>query len=290
MTMTRSAEYDAFGPWIFPVAAAEQVPRAFRDHPFDFDGAESILKLPRDIARRDATPDMHLYDRMLVVDHAGLTVLTRVGDGFDVATMRAEAIGAIEHSAELLTGALTIHGTDGSRIEIPFNSVSTGLIVGLARRLADLAGAASDDSRPSDRMQIDALGVADVAVAGAYREAAAATRGLRVRAAYGASAPASKESLSVRLIKGRAHLSAAVICDTPSQLLVLSRRTWLRYRGKPDLSTRQTLIVRSRITGITMHDSPLVRDVTSVTVAFGAGGVVFEVPTPGDAVAALSTS
>jgi hypothetical protein len=50
-------EYDAFGPWVDPVRTAEEVPPLYRDHPVDLAGSRLVLKVPRDIARRDATPD-----------------------------------------------------------------------------------------------------------------------------------------------------------------------------------------------------------------------------------------
>ena len=65
MGTTRVSEYDAFGPWIDEVFAPEDVPRLFRNHALDFDAARLVLKVPRDIVRRDATPDMDLYDYLL---------------------------------------------------------------------------------------------------------------------------------------------------------------------------------------------------------------------------------
>ena len=37
-----------------------------------------MLKVPRDIARRDATPDMDLYDHLLVLGPDRFTALSRV--------------------------------------------------------------------------------------------------------------------------------------------------------------------------------------------------------------------
>lgn len=62
MSTTRVSEYDRFGPWIDEVLDLEDVPRLFRSHPVDFDAARLVLKVPRDIARRDANAAMNLYD------------------------------------------------------------------------------------------------------------------------------------------------------------------------------------------------------------------------------------
>jgi len=287
MSLTRTVEFDAFGPWILPVTTPDEVPRAFHEYPFEFDSADFILKLPRDIERRNANPAMHLYDRLLIVDAAGLTVLTRTGDGFDVSAIGADTIAAVAHSSELLDGLLTVHGTDGALVEVPFNGVSIALIVAVANRLGALAGATSYRARPSDPMAIDALGLGDVALANAYREAAATTSGLRVRAAYAGTSPASKESIVARALKGRARLSGAVICANDAELIVLSRRSGVRRSGKPDLSSKQTTIVRSRVTGVEASAHPSLRGVTVVTIALGDGRVAFDVPADGDAVEAL---
>ncbi len=58
MSATRVSEYDRFGPWIDEVLDLEDVPALFRDHAIDFDTARLVLKVPREIARRDATADM----------------------------------------------------------------------------------------------------------------------------------------------------------------------------------------------------------------------------------------
>jgi len=71
-----TAEFDAFGPWIDEVRTASAVPRLYRDYPLDLDAARLVLKVPRNIARRDALPTMDLYDHLLVVGPHDLTVLS----------------------------------------------------------------------------------------------------------------------------------------------------------------------------------------------------------------------
>ena len=104
MTFERSSEWDAFGPWILPVTREEDVPRAFRSYPFGFDERGRILKVPRNIERRDASPGMHLYDQMLITDRDRLTILTRVDDGHAVSRVPSASIVAVEFGTELLQG------------------------------------------------------------------------------------------------------------------------------------------------------------------------------------------
>lgn len=288
MGLTQSSEYDQFGPWILKVASASDVPRVFRDYSFGFDVAEIVLKLPRDIVRRDATPDMHLYDSMLIVDDTALTLLTRAGDEFTTSAIRIGTIAAVEQSVELLDGLLSVHGTNGTTVHVPYNSASSTIINAVATRLLQLTGAATDHGADSEPMPIDALGVRDIALTNAYSEAALSTSGLRVRAAYAATSPSSTESFLNRIRKGRVHLSGAVICENDSQLIVLSRRVWIRYRGKPDLSTKRTVIVRARVTNTDISVTPLVRDANTITISLGAAKLEFVVPANGDAVRALT--
>lgn len=111
MSTTRVSEYDAFGPWIDEVFAPEDVPRLFRNHALDFDAARLVLKVPRDIVRRDATPDMDLYDYLLVLDSRRLTVLKRHG----------EQVVAIRDVVNLLDASLTIHTSAGAAVSVRYN-------------------------------------------------------------------------------------------------------------------------------------------------------------------------
>ncbi|BDZ60782.1 hypothetical protein GCM10025873_05730 [Demequina sediminis] len=73
------SEYDRFGPWIDRVETEADVPRLFRPHGVDLAAARLVLKVPRNVARRDASPDMDLYDHLLVLGRDSLTVLSRRG-------------------------------------------------------------------------------------------------------------------------------------------------------------------------------------------------------------------
>ena len=88
-----TAEYDAFGPWIDEVTSADEVPRLYSGYGIDFGSSIRILKFPRNIARRDANPAMHLYDHLVVVTRERLTILSRDGDAFTELTLAHDQIG-----------------------------------------------------------------------------------------------------------------------------------------------------------------------------------------------------
>jgi hypothetical protein len=276
----KTAEYDAFGPWVLPVARDEDVPRAFREYPFDFVGSSTVLKIPRDIARREANPTMHLYDKMLVVDDDQLAVLERVGDRFSSTVLPLDSIAAVEVGNELLEGWLTVYGTDGTRVTVPFNGSSRPAITTLADRLLASPSALPVIIRRSDELAIDALGPADTALVTDYRDATQ-RRALRLHAADPGSVPPSRGSALARLGRPRRRLSGIVLSGTDHELVVVSRRLGLRASVKPDLSSRELVIRREQITGLTTSANPLVGDVTTATIEAGSARIELQLRTGG---------
>lgn len=286
MSEVRTPEYDAFGPWVLPVAVDDEVPRAFREYPFDFAGSSMVIKIPRDIARREASPAMHLYDRMLVVDGIGLAVLERTDESFTVTTVPFEAIAAVEVGNELLEGWFSVYGTDGTHVTIPFNGSSRPAITRVADRLMETPVVQPGGVRRSDELAIDALGPADTALVSDYRDATQ-RRELRLFASEAGSVPPSRESVLARIGRPRRRLSGIVLSGTDHELVVVSRRLGLRASVKPDLSSRELVIRRDRITGVTTSVNPLIKDVTTATVEAGTARIELELRTGGTVLAYL---
>ncbi|BDI23431.1 hypothetical protein [Herbiconiux sp. L3-i23] len=278
MTFQRTAEWDAFGPWILPVTNADDVPRAFRAHPFRFDGGDTIVKVPRNVARRDADPTMHLYDNVLTVNADGLEVLTRDGDSYSTRTIPATSIAAIEHGSDLLDGWFTVYPTEGARVEIRVSGAAGDTVAGLTDRLLDAAAPSDTDGTPSEELRREALPERDVALVNAYRPIARRTSGLTVSAVFSAAAVASTESLLRRLRKGQATRSGAVIATGRSRLVVVTRHHPVSYGPKPDLSLRHIVVLRSALTGASIVPHPSVRDTDLLELAVGADRIVIGLP------------
>lgn len=85
----------------------------YRGHGFDLAGARLILKLPLDVARRDATPSMDLDDYLGIVDDAALTILSRRPGGYDERTISHGAVCAIDDETDLLDGWITVYSAAG---------------------------------------------------------------------------------------------------------------------------------------------------------------------------------
>ncbi len=189
-------EFDSFGPWVDEVRSAEDLPRLFSDHPLDLGTARLVLKVPRDIARRDATPDMDLYDHVLVVRQERLTVLSREGAvtapdpaarrhaGYDEQDIPVTDIAAVSVVVNLLDGRLVIHTRTGDTLHIGFNGSARTSIDRLVHALTTRTDAAGPGvlgerllaarPQPGTPSATD-LGRQDIALVSDYVDAAAPT-------------------------------------------------------------------------------------------------------------------
>lgn len=278
MTFERTAEWDAFGPWILPVRTGDDVPRAFRDHPFRFDGDSTIVKVPRNVARRDADPSMHLYDRVLLVDAGGIEVLTREEDGYTGRSIGARSIAAVEYGSDLLDGWLIIYSRDGDRIEFPVSGTAGDMVAALTRQLLDAATGPIPHPTPSQELTRDALEEDDVALVNAFRPVARSTDGLSVQAVLGGARVASKESFLKRVRKGQPRRSGAIIATSDHQIVIVTRHHPISYGPKPDLSLRHIFIVRSSVDAVTISAHPLAFEADLLGVVAGPNRIEIAIP------------
>lgn len=124
---TRDREYERFGPWIDEVTDPQDVPPLFRRYLPDPGQSRLVLKVPRDIARRDARPGMDLYDRLLILSDSQFTVLSRVPGqahldaGVTVAAVDLADLVAVHRTVSLLRGELRVLARPGVTMTVPFN-------------------------------------------------------------------------------------------------------------------------------------------------------------------------
>jgi hypothetical protein len=272
-----SPEYDAFGPWVLPVSTQSEVPPVFGTHPIDFSRASEVLKVPRDVARRDVTPKSHLYDQLLVLTPTDLEVLTRRGHRFSVQRVARSEIVAVRSGAALLDGWLTVLSADGSVVDVRFNGSSLPMMTAFADRLADWIDE-SEFSGTSQELERDALGQHDVGLVNAYNTVARHRAAFEVITAYPSRMPATRRSRMHRLWHGLPRLSGAVVCSGSGDVVVLSRRTWVQHSSQPDISLSRLVIRVGRITDVSSRDDPFLESCMEVTVHAGAARLEFVVP------------
>lgn len=124
-------EYDAFGPWIYPVRSASDMPRRFREFYPQLGGAEMLLKIPRDYDRAQIQPGDDLYRSVVAVFEDRLCVLhaelpgpgpvERTDIGY------SEVVG-FSSTANLLHGEWTLLLRNGSRLVVTHSSTSADVM------------------------------------------------------------------------------------------------------------------------------------------------------------------
>ncbi|MBQ7677408.1 MAG: hypothetical protein IJT32_04165 [Lachnospiraceae bacterium] len=123
------SEYDAFGPWIYKVDENHEIPKYFIPYVDESDGALFRLKVPKKIERRDATPDMDLYEYLInVYDNRIELMQIEEAGGIRMQKVPYDKICAVTVFRELLQGILTVYLGDDT-FTFSYNAVSQDLIM-----------------------------------------------------------------------------------------------------------------------------------------------------------------
>jgi hypothetical protein len=281
--MLRTTEFDAFGPWVYEVRTPEEVPPLYRRHGLDLAAARLVLKVPRRIERRDATPTMHLYDHLLVAGGEALTILSRVGDAGEYRTREVPyaRIGAVQVSTSLLDGALRVvdAAPGGELPPVRFNGVSLDVVDRLVDLVVDHAlveqrGTVHDGAPPVDAEAAGgpwSVTGTDVALVVAFRELAARRSSL-VRLADHPRRVVARRGGAVAGLLDRlwpATLHAAVVAAQPGCVEVLGRRDEVTTKSRPDHSLARTVLLAPAVTGVTVREHPRFVGATDVRCAVG---------------------
>ena len=288
-----TAEYDAFGPWVLEVRTPEDVPRLYRGYPFDPGSSLLVLKIPRSIARRDANPDMDLYDHLLVVGPEHLTVLSRRSSAFIAVEIAYSSIVAIEDSVDLLDGRLILHTDTGAAMTLPYNGSSQrlmGRLVNLLRELSLVAAEPSGRGRsrwlealpggPASAPGLRDLGDRDVALVTEQQDLFRREPGLLLLAAHGGRTVAPRgSSLADRVRAARpTNLQGAVVCAAEHELQILCRRHWFVRRSRPVHSLTRLVIPVARIDAVTVRADARYAQVNAVTIRAGGAELGLALP------------
>ena len=292
-TRARSAEYDAFGPWILPVERGDDVPPLFRPY-VDLDGARLVMKIPRSLDRRDARVDMDLYDRLVVVRTEGLEVLVRAPaapGGVVRSQVAAADLLAAEDSVDLLDGRLRLHVANGAPVDMPYNGSSRALVRDLLAEVRQLWRPSAEpvDAAPGPApwLALDALGPRDVALVSLQRELATREPGLRLVATdtrhvvrVRGSGAAATVARAVQ-VAWPTSVQAVVVAVDDTEVVVLHRRDALVRSNHPVHSLATTVLPRTRWLRVEVVEHPGFWQVhqlrfapTSITLDVPAGGPV----------------
>ena len=109
----RISEYDAFGPWVYDVDGEHPLPPLFVPFVDMSKSWRMLLKIPRDIERRRATPDMDLYDFVVGADDAGVQIWSRREKAVESTRIAYRDITGIRLYQRLLHGVCTLYSAGG---------------------------------------------------------------------------------------------------------------------------------------------------------------------------------
>ncbi len=123
----RSKEYDAFGPWIYIIDEEHTMPPIFVDFHLEKDNPLLMIKIPRQIERRNANPDMHLYDSVIGIFDTYMHVLTRKENSVTQSKVYFKDIQAIKKATCLLNGEIFFYLKD-EIYKISYNTVSDDIM------------------------------------------------------------------------------------------------------------------------------------------------------------------
>jgi len=311
-------EYDRFGPWIDEVAVPEDVPKLFGSHPIDLTTTRIVLKVPRNVARRDAVAGMDLYDHLVILDEERLTVLSRRdakaaravtggdGTGYDVRSVQVADVVAIRDDLNLLDGRLTVSSSGGTSISFGYNGSAHDKATRFVDELRSRAGAARVSSVGSALMRAGSAvtdvqavpnpGAADTYLVSRFLKLRAANPGLTVWASHGrqrvfpqlgglrGALTRASHAVSPMTLHGAAFLADGTALE------VLGRRDWLARGRGPDYSTLRLLIPLGAPDGLEVVAHAVYPNVAVATIRVGGWSTEIAVPRESEAERLLSAA
>lgn len=298
--MQRTPEYDAFGPWTYRVRTPEEIPRLYREHGVELESAHLVLKVPRAIDRRDANPEMHLYDHLVVAGKEMLTVLSRKGDSYQTVHVPYRQIAAVEHSVSMLDGRFVVHDVDGLQrggvaVALRYSAVSRGVMTELVEVLRTEALGARDPAErpgrgplPSSRLR-DLDGV-DAGLVTMQQEIAERRPGLALLGAH-RRVVVQRRTGVLRQVLDRHRpvtLHAALVCADAGTVEFVHRREWFTSHPRPAWSIAHTVLLSEAVTAVGAHEHPRYVGAYRVQIASGRSSVEVHCPDGAESLAAIA--
>lgn len=307
---TAETEFERFGPWVDPVRLPEDIPPLFRSVGVDLAAARVALKVPPDIPRRQASPEMNLYDHLVVLTPTEFIVFTRTGRGplvppdqeWVTTTHAALAdVVAVRDSVSLLRARLSILLRDGREVAVAYNGAGAKGIGTLVRELRAAlvpeGGSGGIERGPDDpETRAFTLPGRDIALVNAYREIARSLPDLRPWA-WSAGARVNPRARGIRGVVTRvAHrwlpmtVAAMVVAGDDGALEVVSREDSLTRSRRPVTSIARLIVPLGALSAIEVSPDPDYDGVERVTLVAGQAAIALAVPARSATAALLSSA
>jgi hypothetical protein len=121
-------EYDAFGPWIYEIKDERDTPKRFRAACGRHYGARFLLKVPRNVERRDTRPGMDLYVAVLAVYDHGVSLMRLTDESVVTQDLVWSDVAILESYKDLLYSRLTLMLRRGGAFALEYSTVSSALM------------------------------------------------------------------------------------------------------------------------------------------------------------------
>ncbi|MFC4065817.1 hypothetical protein [Actinoplanes subglobosus] len=268
-------EFDRFGPWIDEVRTVDDLPRLYRDAGIDPLRCRMVLKVPRDIERRNANPTMHLYDYLIALDEEYLTVLARRDDTFDTVLVPLDHIAAITDSVRLLSGRMTVHTVDGPIVTVAYNAAANPHVRELMYLLRRSYLPARNLTAAEPHHADPRLDRADIGLLTDYHRMIADEPGMRLVNVAGRQVvnPLPNPD-GVRDKAWPTILHASITVADDREIQIIHRRNWFTG-NRDDLSLARTVLSRPRITDIQVSPHERYEGVHVLVIKAGAAHLEF---------------
>lgn len=127
-TFQEIPEIDAFGPWILEICKKYPTPPLFLPYiTEEIKQAQMLIKIPRNMDRKEAMKYRDLYDYVMGICSKRLIILERVNDQVREYSVFYSEVQGIQITRELLIGKVLLY-TEKGVFQIPYNTVSDDII------------------------------------------------------------------------------------------------------------------------------------------------------------------
>ena len=260
-------EYDRFGPWVTEVSGEDPVPPVFAPYVPAHEHAVYMLKVPRKIERRSASPGMDLYDFLVGAFEDGILILRREGSTVHSERCPYSEIQIVHFMEDLLDGRLRMV-VSGRPVELRFSSVSSNVMAKLLRLIRERYAKEAKHATEA-MMSTEPRPGLSFYFQGRLSEYAANLPDFRLCATQAEVSIAHTEAAGLRRLFYRLfgrRLTESLHYSDGRELVIVHHGRRFRYLRRPLYAQHTTYIPVSRITAVRWEDDPGNAEVVNLTV------------------------
>ena len=246
MTHKRTKEFDAFGPWIYEIREKQDFPPLFQSYHRITTDAQMVFKIPRHIERRNANPDMHLYDAVVAIFETYILLLSRNDSDVVETNINIPEIKALRLTQCLLSGSLILY-TEKQIYAINYNTVSQNIIKKATDLIRNLQSLPTHETRlaPMDY----SIKTIEYLYVNLINNLKKADENIKL-IAYQPNMKISKKKGIKALFQKRPNLQCSAFLHNKKELIIISRTTDFNTYEKVSYAYSYIYLPISNITSI----------------------------------------